>query len=74
MINACVSHELRNPLNAIIAINIEKAILYKELEKAFKNPQIDKDACLNIIEKLLENHQQQIPRTGIIWSNFWHML
>jgi len=52
MINACVSHELRNPLNAIIAINIEKAILYKELEKAFKNPQIDKDACLNIIEKL----------------------
>ena len=54
MINACVSHELRNPLNAIIAINIEKDILYKELEKAFKNPQIDKDACLNIIEKLLD--------------------
>ena len=31
MINACVSHELRNPLNSIIAQNIEKQYLYKEL-------------------------------------------
>jgi signal transduction histidine kinase len=29
MINACVSHELRNPLNSIIATNIEKKHLYK---------------------------------------------
>ena len=28
MINACVSHELRNPLNSIMAINIEKQALY----------------------------------------------
>jgi len=32
LINACVSHELRNPLNSIIAQNIEKAKLYEELE------------------------------------------
>jgi signal transduction histidine kinase len=31
MINACVSHELRNPLNSIMAQNIEKQHLYKEL-------------------------------------------
>lgn len=31
MINACVSHELRNPLNSIVAQNIEKASLYAEL-------------------------------------------
>lgn len=34
MINACVSHEMRNPLNSIIACNIEKRELYKELAKA----------------------------------------
>ena len=31
LINACVSHELRNPLNCIIAKNIEKTALYLEL-------------------------------------------
>ena len=31
LINACVSHELRNPLNSIMAQNIEKQHLYKEL-------------------------------------------
>ena len=31
LINATVSHELRNPLNAIIAINMEKTELYKTL-------------------------------------------
>ena len=28
MINACVSHEMRNPLNSIVAQNIEKKYLY----------------------------------------------
>ena len=31
LINACVSHELRNPLNSIIARNIEKSVLYNQL-------------------------------------------
>jgi len=34
MINACVSHELRNPLNSIHAQNVEKDALYSQLEKA----------------------------------------
>lgn len=33
MINACVSHEMRNPLNSIVAHNIEKKHLYIKLEK-----------------------------------------
>ena len=33
MISACISHELRNPLNSIIAQNIEKREIYEELEK-----------------------------------------
>ena len=32
LINACVSHELRNPLNSIIAQNIQKSRLYEQLE------------------------------------------
>ena len=31
--NACVSHEMRNPLNAMIAYNIEKAALYQQLRE-----------------------------------------
>jgi signal transduction histidine kinase len=33
MINACVSHEMRNPLNSIVAHNIEKKHLYIQLGK-----------------------------------------
>ena len=33
MINACVSHEMRNPLNSVIAQNIEKKEIYSELSR-----------------------------------------
>ena len=33
MTNACVSHEMRNPLNSINAINIMKKTLYKKIDK-----------------------------------------
>jgi len=32
LINATVSHEMRNPLNSIIAQNVEKESLYAEIE------------------------------------------
>lgn len=32
-INACLSHELRNPLNSIIAQSLQKSVLYDKLEK-----------------------------------------
>jgi len=61
LINACVSHELRNPLNAIIAKNIEKAALYNELveilETCSHNHKLYK--CMQIIEKLKEGRQVQ---------------
>ena len=31
LISACVSHELRNPLNSIMAKNIEKEALYSKM-------------------------------------------
>jgi hypothetical protein len=33
MINACVSHEMRNPLNSVIAQNIEKKEIYNQLNE-----------------------------------------
>ena len=37
LINACVSHELRNPLNSIMAKNIEKVNLYAELSNIIES-------------------------------------
>ena len=34
--NACVSHELRNPLNSIVAQDILKKQMYKKLKKVAK--------------------------------------
>jgi signal transduction histidine kinase len=36
LITACVSHELRNPLNSISSSNIEKAFLYDEIDVIIK--------------------------------------
>ena len=58
MINACVSHELRNPLNSIKFQNVEKESLYQEIEKivsshmAFATEQRCFE-CLGGIKKIL---------------------
>lgn len=52
MINACVSHELRNPLNSIIATNIENSHLYKELNLYLSREEVNRDKCLQILGKL----------------------
>ena len=59
MINACVSHELRNPLNSIIATNVEKAHLYRELKTQLSLVKVDKDCCRDIIAKLLNGNEIQ---------------
>jgi signal transduction histidine kinase len=61
-INATVSHELRNPLNSIIAKNIEKKKLYEQLIDELKEVDslvsTDKVAsyhikyCMNLVEQL----------------------
>jgi len=40
MINACISHELRNPLNSIFAQNLEKEHLYSEILSMFERGNI----------------------------------
>ena len=40
LINACVSHELRNPLNSIVAQNIEKKFLSKQMKDLLQNKSI----------------------------------
>jgi signal transduction histidine kinase len=42
MINVCVSHELRNPLNSISALNVEKRHLYELIEKYIRNEDFTK--------------------------------
>ena len=58
MINACVSHELRNPLNSIIAQNIHKYHLYLNLDQLLRkykqNGQGDFDELLKDISEILE--------------------
>ena len=45
LINACVSHELRNPLNSIRARNLEKKHLYNLLRR-------------KIVEEMNEEHEE----------------
>ena len=42
MINACVSHEMRNPLNSIIAQNIEKKEFYQVMQELLQDLQLGK--------------------------------
>ena len=41
LINATVSHELRNPLNSLMAQNIEKKALYKQMLKMIEESEMD---------------------------------
>ena len=61
LINACVSHELRNPLNAIIAKNIEKTELYKQLKKILRSlkKSSSSEHAIGILEKLEEGREVQ---------------
>ena len=57
MINACISHELRNPLNSILAQCMEKTHIYKELKEIIINckSQINSttfDKLTKLIQKL----------------------
>ena len=54
MINACVSHDLRNPLNSIKAMNIEKRYIYKFLENLIQNEEITKNDLLKSLRKTLK--------------------
>ena len=42
MINVCVSHELRNPLNSISALNVEKSHVYELINEYIQNEDFTK--------------------------------
>ena len=53
MVNACVSHELRNPLNSICAQNIEKKYLYQYLENLIEDQSLSNYQLRNKVRDIL---------------------
>ena len=51
MINACVSHEMRNPLNSIIAQNYEKKEIYSEISQLVKDFKANKIEVKDFLKK-----------------------
>lgn len=49
LLNACVSHELRNPLNSIKARNLEKKALYSILKEKVSKETVKKKEILPIL-------------------------
>lgn len=54
-----MSHELRNPLNAIISKNIEKKHLYDELEKYLENNNSNPETFKESLKKLKRGNKIQ---------------
>lgn len=71
LINATVSHEMRNPLNSINAQNIENCALYNELEELIFHlgskleTKCRKD-ILHLIERLKEGNKVQESSTNLM--------
>jgi len=67
LMNACVSHELRNPLNSIVAQNIEKAKLYKDMESIIEeDPQDLKRQLTQSITTLKDGQSVQESASTLI--------
>ena len=47
MINSCVSHELRNPLNSIKALNYEKEHVYSLIDEYIENEDFTKEMIVS---------------------------
>ena len=47
MVNSCVSHELRNPLNVIKGLNLEKKQLLKSIESYVLNEDFSKETLVS---------------------------
>ena len=55
MINATVSHELRNPLNSIVAMNLQKEMLYKSIKEIIWNERLSQKEIKEQTKDLLLN-------------------
>jgi signal transduction histidine kinase len=65
-VNACISHELRNPLNSIIAQNVEKSSLYNNLNEILTKPKPDTQKCIEIIKELQDGIKVQESSANIM--------
>jgi len=69
MINASVSHEMRAPLNSIIAFNVEKRFMLKELSTVLKSNEPTSDIkfkCLAIVDRLHLGRKCQESQSSVI--------
>ena len=68
MVNAMVSHEMRNPLNSIVAQNIEKRNLFKHMSEqvdVLKKNDSDKRAIISLENSLTQlNHGMSIQEAS----------
>jgi signal transduction histidine kinase len=70
IINATVSHELRNPLNSIIAQNLEKRKLHEKMNNILRNEQIDfcdvRVSLIHLLGKLKDGNDVQESSADIM--------
>ena len=59
LINASLSHEVRNPLNSIIAQNLEKKRLYEDLKKTVEFHPSVRDKTSDIMHQLNQGMKVQ---------------
>jgi signal transduction histidine kinase len=59
MVNSCVSHELRNPLNVIKGLNLEKKQLLQSVQSYVLNEDFSKETLVSklklVIQKMIKN-------------------
>ena len=60
LINACVSHDLSNPLNSIKAMNIEKKYFYKLMDEALSNEEISLPDLIKNLKTTLKQLKQNL--------------
>ena len=61
MVNACVSHELRNPLNSIVAQNNLKKDIYKKLRKVIEDTRkVVNPLALEMMQKMSEELEESL--------------
>jgi len=66
MINATVSHEMRNPLNSINSQNIENKALYEALDLKIQESNVNVESIRNIIKKLMVGYSRQRSSTDLM--------
>ena len=54
MINATVSHELRNPLNSIVAMNLQKVMLYAKIKAIINNESLSQQEIKDQTKELFQ--------------------